>query len=256
MWWRINKWVFLLLMLIFAVTFQMRKGYRAVDDISPELYKQPVQAPVTSKEEIKFDSGGYSYTLTPLFYYEINALIVHAKDYSWFTIYQKNKTLQYDLCLIWGGNVASKVYQDKGLQFAQDSRFCSARWQPGMSFSMNEASNNHLLASDKRVIGKLNSITTGDQIKLRGRLVNLQAMKEKSTDGEYDPTFFQMKTSTIRTDGGDGACEVIYVDDLVVLKRGHPFVNLLFKFSILGLAALLLVNVARLLKGFFVTPKY
>lgn len=65
-------------------------------------------------------------------------------------------------------------------------------------------SNNHLIASDDSIRKDIDNIKVGDYIVIEGQLVNL--MCELTAN-----TFIKYNTSTVRTDKGTGACEVIYV---------------------------------------------
>jgi len=244
MWWRINRWIFLALLVIFAITYFTRNNYRGVDEINSELYKQPFQVEAYSKEDINFVIGNFEYKLKPLYYYEISGLIVSKKDYSWLSIYKRNEALPVDLCMIWGGNVASKVYKKKGLNFKQGMRFCSFLWQNGMSFNPQEVSNNHLLISNSIINKEIGRLTPGDQVKIIGRLVNVSA-KNLEGDDSYDPDYFSLNSSTRREDTGKGACEIIYVEDFEVLKRANPISCFLFKLSILGMLLMIPVNIIR-----------
>ena len=71
-------------------------------------------------------------------------------------------------------------------------------------------SNNHLVTADTKLLKGIRSIKDGDYVRIKGYLVNLYW----NEDGEN-----YWKTSTVRTDDGDGACEVIYVTDIKWLKE-------------------------------------
>ena len=57
--------------------------------------------------------------------------------------------------------------------------------------------------------------------------------------------YFELKTSTIRTDDGAGACEIIYVEDVQILKKGNPVSYYLFKSALFLLGVFVIVNVVR-----------
>ena len=245
MWKKINRVLFIVFLIVFAVTFFTRKNYRSVDNIAPELYKAPEQLELVDNSPINFKIKDYEYTLEPLYYYEISGLIVHEKDYSRLSIYKRNKALPIDLCMIWGSNVATKVYQSKNLKFSQGFRFCNYSYSGDIFFNETEISNNHLLISNDYVNSKVKSLNAGDQIKIIGKLVNVKAVNNSNPD-EYDPAYIALTTSTIRTDTGAGACEVIYVEDVQILKKANQISNILFKASIYGLILLLITNIVYL----------
>lgn len=244
MWWRVNKWVFLCLIVITVVTGFTRNNYQGVDDIRPELYLQPLQSEILRTDDIVFQIGDFDYILTPRYNYEISGLIVSKKDYSWFSIYKRSKALPVDLCMIWGGNLAAKVHQYKSLEFSQEVRFCSFRWSGNLVFNTSEVSNNHLLVSNDVINKEIGTLMPGDQVKIVGKLVDVMAVN-RATDNSYDPAYFELRTSTIRTDTGAGACEIIYVEGIEILKKGNPISYYLFKSAIFLLGLFVVVNVAR-----------
>jgi hypothetical protein len=247
------KWVYIsrtllaILLLIMGITYFSRNTYRDVEIINPELYKEPLQFEAIDKTPIMIEIDGFDYTLTPLYYYEISGLLVHKKDYSWLSIYKRNKALPIDLCLIWGDNVESGVYKSKDLKFTQDFRFCRYRWKGNLNFNKNEISNNHLLISNEYINEEVKGLNRGDQVKIIGRLVNVTA-KNLSDADSYDPRYFELNTSTTRTDTGKGACEIIYVEDFEILMKANRISSFLFSVSIYGLILLCIVNIVRFFK--------
>ena len=59
----------------------------------------------------------------------------------------------------------------------------------------------------------LAAVVIGDQVQMRGMLINYHPV------GSPD---MRRSTSTVRTDKGDGACEVFLVQDISILARGTP----------------------------------
>ena len=228
-----------------AVTAFTRDNYRGVSDIQPELYLQPIQSLTQEQDDIVSRIGEFDYILTPLYNYEISGLVVSKKDYSWLSIYKRNKALPADLCMIWGGNLAAKVHQNKELEFSQGVRFCNYRWSGNLVFNTNEVSNNHLLVSNDVINKIVGTVMPGDQVKITGKLVDVAAVN-RGTDNLYDPEYFELRTSTIRTDSGAGACEIIYIEDIQILKRGNPVSYYLFKGALVLLVLFVVVNVAKL----------
>ena len=89
-------------------------------------------------------------------------------------------------------------------------------------------SNNHLLSDDAEINKVIMSAKKGDQIYLKGYLV------------EYSHNSWRRGTSVSR---GDDGCETIYVTDFRVLKIGNEFwrsVNSATKYLILGCLAILI----------------
>lgn len=240
----IKKFLFYSLLLIFAITFFTRNNYRKVNEISPAVLKEPIQAELDSKDIIRFIKDDYEYELTPLYDYELNGLIVHKMDYTWFSIYKRDSVFPMDLCVIWGNNVKSKVYQNKSLKFSQDFRFCLYHWHGKIDFNSNQLSNNHLVISDKDLEKKISSLSTGDQVKIKGQLVNVNAINV-GKPGKYDPEKFSWNSSIKRTDSGGGACEVIYVQNIEILKKANIISCYAHKISFYGLLALIIFSIAK-----------
>lgn len=247
----LNKLVFLVLLVVFVLSFFSRRSYRGIDDIQPEVLQEPIQEGAESKEIIGFTKDGYEYELTPLFDYEISGLVVHAFNYSLLGIYETGSLFPVDLCMIWGSNVGSGVYKNKSLTFGQDQRWCWYKWRGELEFNSHEGSNNHLLILDEDMRRLAKSITHGDQVRIKGKLVNVLGRRVDS-EGSEGSEQIAWKTSITRTDQGAGGCEVIYVEDLEILVRGHPVSNLLYRVSLFGLVLWILVNVLRLFKEVFV----
>ena len=226
--------IFFALLLTMAVTFFTRNSYRGVKDIVPEVLTEPVQESILGGETISFTKDDYKYELTPIDVYEISGLIVHRLDYRWFSIYKKDSVFPLDLCMMWGDDVGRGIYQSKNLSFSQDSRFCWWQWSNGLKVNNNEISNSHLLVDSDKFEEKLNSLNEGDQVRIKGYLVNVSAVNTGNA-GEYDPLKFSLNTSTTRDDLGAGACEIIYIKDIEILKKGNPISVFLFSASKYGL---------------------
>lgn len=91
-------------------------------------------------------------------------------------------------------------------------------------YDQSEGSNNHLLPSDEQIAIKIQNTAIGDQIHLKGYLVNYTISKDgKIISGR--------NTSTVRTDTESGNCEVVYVTDFEVVSPGNIFYHDLFKWS-------------------------
>ena len=72
---------------------------------------------------------------------------------------------------------------------------------------MSSLSNNHIIPANKEILKTLHAIRVGDIIDLRGYLAGVEQ------NGEW--IWF---SSLSRTDTGDGACEIVYAEEL----RIHP----------------------------------
>ena len=239
---KVNKYLFFILMTAFGITFFTKDNYRNVDEIVPPVLKKPVQKKPANMDGINFINNDYEYELVPLYDYEIAGLVVHRMDYSWFSIYKGDSVFPLDLCMIWGSNAENKIYQSRSLSFSQDMRFCFYRWWGNVKFNQQEVSNNHLLINSEEIEKKIRNISTGDQVKIKGQLVNVRA-KNLGTPGTYDPEFFEWNTSVSRTDTGGGACEVILVNEVYMLEKANTVSHHIYKNSFYGLIILICTNI-------------
>ncbi|MEA2016639.1 MAG: hypothetical protein U9O59_08095 [Actinomycetota bacterium] len=239
---KINGYLFLILFLILIITFFTRNNIRIVDEITDEATNQPVRKEISDTEKIKFKKDGYLWQLKPLYDYEISGLVIGRMNYQIFSINKYTSLFPIDLCLIWGNNVANKVYQDKRVKFKQDSRWCWVRWNGDAAFNLNEFSNNHLFTREKDLSDEAKKINRGDQITIKGKLVNIIAAPLE--DGISGQNTITWKSSTIREDDGKGACEIIYVEDIEVLKKGNMLSRFLFWFSFYGLILIIIWSIS------------
>ena len=228
---RVKKYVFWALVCIFWVSFFLRKDLRSINEIVPEVLKEPEQIEVVQHDLIVFTRNNYRFEVTPLYKYSISGLVVSRFDYSKVSLERVVQAFPVDFCIIWGSNVANRIYQLKTIRFSQDCRWCQVEWnQPVNGFKMDELSNNHLLVDNQVLEKRIRSILRGDQVRISGLLVSLKAVNTSQND-TFNPPYMTWKSSVTRTDSGAGACEVIYVQDVQILKKGHPVYVFLYKAS-------------------------
>lgn len=240
---KVSKILFLIFLIAFIVTFFVQKNYRSVNEFHPDVLKAPSQVKIADQSKIRFIQDEYEYILTPLFSYQISGFVVHKMDYRWFSIYKSDSVFPLDLCLIWGDNVKSGVYKSKQLRFSQDMRFCFWRYNGNdVNLSGTDISNNHLLVQNDGILKEINSVYPGDQVEIKGKLINIQA-RNLGEPGTYDPSYFEINSSTTMNDTGAGACEIIYVEDFDILQRGHPRVWYTHKISFYALIGFVILNI-------------
>jgi hypothetical protein len=212
--------LFLICLTISAITYFTRDRYATVTAICPEVLNAPLQTPPNDRDEIVFSAGSLEYHLTPLYDYAMNLLVLGKRNYRFWGIWQLDKTFPYDLCGIWGENARRGIHTNPDITFSQSDRFCCASWTRDVGLDWSELSNNHLLINNNEADRAMRSVMRGDQVALRGKLVNVAAWSEQGSRDQRPR--FTWKTSTTREDRGDGACEVIYVENVEILKRGNP----------------------------------
>lgn len=251
------KWLFLVLLVVYGGSYYWENLYRGIESPDPLTFREPVQTPPAAAEPIAFIKQGYAYNLTPVAEYDIAGLIVSRMDYRTFSIQQSDATFPMDLCLIWGDNVKNGVYKEPGLSFRQDFRFCLYTWSGESKLNTTQVSNNHLLINDPEIEKRLKKLHRGDQVRVTGKLVDVSATAAGELK-EHDAPAFTMQTSENRTDSGGGACEIIYVEGLEILKRGHPIANFAHDASYYGLlllAAYVAIRILVFLLTIYAKPK-
>ena len=77
---------------------------------------------------------------------------------------------------------------------------------------LENCTNNHLIPSDNKTRKLVDYIKEGEFVNIEGYLVNIKVIGK---NGSY----FVWDTSTNRSDSGNGACETIYVTNVVWLKE-------------------------------------
>jgi hypothetical protein len=135
--------------------------------------------------------------------YEIEARVLRTKRY----LAQGEDLVPIDVALGWG--VMSDQATLDRLKISQSNRFFFYEWQneppcPPAEL-ISTGANVHVIAADKAVAKAVRQLRAGQIVKMRGYLVN--ATK---------PNGFHWRSSLLRTDTGNGACELFYVEAITV----------------------------------------
>lgn len=201
---------------LLLVAAWLRHDLPAPGRLLDSLQQEPEQVQV---REPAFNTtvGEVTYTVNPLYTYEIQGLVVSMHDTStwWNHLHREwnDKLNVVDFCVVWGRNTSSGIYRKPDYSSGQFT--CNVRipdQQTFMAFDMAGLSNNHVLTDNPRVAKQLRSVRIGDQIRLRGYLA------EYSHNHNGQP--FRRGTSTVRNDTGNGACETVFIKSFDILQRG------------------------------------
>jgi hypothetical protein len=147
------------------------------------------------------------WTLTPRASYDITARVLGKERYSFDTI---AALVPVDLALGWGPMSDGAVLAP--LRIEQGARFYSVRWDADPPLApaeiMRHSANTHTIPATAALGRQLSALRVGEVVRLKGWLV----------DGVRDDGV-TMRTSLTREDTGAGACEVMLVETLAVVRR-------------------------------------
>lgn len=145
-------------------------------------------------------------TLHPLARFSLTARVLSREDYRFDAESDLSPT---DLALGWGRMSDSAVLRD--IDVMQSGRFYY--WQvrslpiPRREIETHSA-NMHMIPANAVIAHALKRVRAGDVVTLEGMLVEADK-----------PDGWRWRSSMTRTDTGAGACEVVYVQDLLIGPR-------------------------------------
>jgi len=218
---KLIKIIYLILVIIFAVSFFNVRELPERSEIDESILNEPVQTETTRKD-FSFTYRGTDYHVLPIANYKLWGLIVSVNDIgAWYNYYHDENTVNLkDVCVVWGPNIENEVYRDKEVSYKSGEWTCYYSWTGRLTetFYPYKLSNNHLLTADKGIQDIIRGLNVGDQIYLKGVLVDY------SQEGEdwYRMTSISRNDENSSSRSG-GACEVMYVDEIEVLARNAFF---------------------------------
>lgn len=151
------------------------------------------------------------FELTPLARFEVKGRVLGQLVYDADTVAELSPV---DIALGWGAMSDSRVLSQ--IEMSQGERFFYWRTQraPVPRSTIEQFSTNvHAIPATPEIEQRLRMVRPDDVVRLSGLLVNAY----RPTDG------YRWKTSLVRDDTGDGACEIVYVTDIEIaspLPRG------------------------------------
>jgi len=148
------------------------------------------------------------YRLTPRALFELRARVLSREDYRWDA---GADLAPMDLALGWG-SMSDQAVLDR-IEISQGARWYYTRYDYPAPLAerdiVRQSGNMHLVPASPAVLGRLREVRRGDLVWLRGYLV----------DADHE-SGFQWRTSLSRDDSGDGACELFYVERIIIEARG------------------------------------
>ncbi|MBB3183352.1 hypothetical protein FHR95_000893 [Halomonas fontilapidosi] len=145
---------------------------------------------------------GHDVQVVPRATFELKARVLSVQDYR---LGRDARLSPLDLALGWGPMAEDRVIE--ALEISQRNRWYYWRTDsrppiPARAIALN-SSNIHMLAGNATTLASLKRLEAGDRVTLRGHLVDIE--------GEN----WAWRTSTTRTDTGQGACEIMLVHSLM-----------------------------------------
>lgn len=199
---RAKSWIFVGLLLLGTILWQQSGPitHEGKGQIAPQ---QPVQTD-TEAGPFKYREA---YSIRPLADFQIEARVLSRKRYR---MDRPARISPVDLALGWGPMSDDAVLSH--LRIWQSGRWFRWRYNKELPIPRQEiehnAANMHLIPANRRIDRAIKSARPGDIVRFQGHLVKVNA-----EDG------FRWLSSLTRTDVGDGACEVVFVQDFEVMPR-------------------------------------
>lgn len=168
----------------------------------------PIQIDIKGKKEMKHSGKEGEVELLQRAQYELKGVVKSKKKYSDFA----SQISEYDLTMAWGD--LNKVEIDKFIRYSQSGRWYYYRYEAGTpvgaDYISKHSANVHIIHKNNEVLNQIKKINEGDHIILKGYLVDVDFKNRDNV-----PLW---KTSRTRNDTGDGACEIMYVEEVTIIK--------------------------------------
>jgi hypothetical protein len=239
----INKLVFYISVLLLMASCWQRNEFPEDLSVAPALLKPPIQRAVRT-QPFTVTNNGTDYRIEPRYQYDLHGLVVsyahHNGNYSLHRLWNDHINVA-DVCVVWSDNTNGsdlnriKFWNGKfTCNFQTDD---AGTWE---RFRQDQISNNHLLTDDSRIRKKIKQVRIGDQVRIRGWLVNYS-----NNEG------YSRGTSTTRNDTGNGACETIYLKDFEILQPLDNGWRILSNLALAGVIGSSLLWLFAVMRGHF-----
>ncbi len=145
------------------------------------------------------------YFITPLATFEANARVLSRRNYSWG---RESDLSPIDFALGWGRMSDEAVYSQ--INIRQNHRFYYWRVRefpiPRREIETSSA-NMHMVPANRQIERAMQRVRRGDLIHFKGHLI-----RAESADG------WRWVSSLTRTDTGNGACEIVFVEEFSIVS--------------------------------------
>lgn len=165
--------------------------------------EDPVQTPALPNEK-PFQSGKFQ--LQPLAHFELEARVLARKIYRYD---RQSALVPVDLAVGWGP-MSNQAVLDR-LTISQSMRFFWYEWTRAPPIPPDQivthATNLHLIPASPAIESRSKALRPGELIHLRGLLVEATG-----------PEIGTWRSSLTRADTGNGACELVWVEELSPIR--------------------------------------
>jgi hypothetical protein len=148
-----------------------------------------------------------SFHLKPLAHFALDARLLHRKIYRWD---RQSALAPVDLAVGWGP-LSDQAVLDR-LDISQSMRFFWYEYRNPPPIAKEEivshATNLHIIPATREIASQCRSLRIGSLFHLSGELVEATG-----------PNIGTWRSSLSRTDSGNGACELVWVEELSSLSR-------------------------------------
>ena len=169
------------------------------------FYQDYLSSPQSFERRI----GEWTFTINPVFKYTVVGKVIGKDEYP---LVAADALAPMDLAIANGDILSPDLFSR--FTFSKTPRhyhyqyyFPAGTRQLSSSYISEHISNNHMIFANDAVYTTAKTVMVGDFIRMTGYLTTVNG---KTPDGR---TYFQ-GTSTTRTDTGEGACEVMYVESI------------------------------------------
>ena len=200
-----KKLIFLCLFagLIYFFLLQEKDLPGAVKSERPlNVMQEPIQRDLSGLDSKRYSIG----TLKLLAEYDITLRVLDKEYYDGGK--KEDSLAPLDLTVGWKRMSDPSVYNR--LSIKNSNRRGNYRWSGAPPIPSKEIAtsfaNMHIIPANRSVRQALDSVNKGDIVRLKGYLVHYKEGDSRS--------WWQWKSSVSRTDKGDGACELMYVEQV------------------------------------------
>jgi hypothetical protein len=223
------KLLFWASLLVLAVHAWKEDHFPADLALAPGIEHPPAQHPA-DEPPVWLVAGGERYLVRPRYRYELTGLVVslrrHDADYGLHALWNDHVNVA-DICVVWGANATDLDLNRFDIRNGQFTcRWSSSAPRAWAALDGDAIANNHLITAVPRLREIVDGLRVGDQIRVTGWLADYG-----------QPGGPVRRTSTTRSDRGNGACETILVEDVRVLATMDNGWRALFWPGLLGLLA-------------------